>query len=329
MESIANLTISESENSKKEDHEKFSTKLNKKNVRRKSLSQAMQDRSKFSIWSILKQCVDKELYRFTIPVIWNEPLSLLQRFSENVRYAPKLLHQASVTSDAIERMKLVSAFIISSISFHASRISKPFNPLLGETFELADENYRIVCEQVSHHPPISAYYANAMQGAYAADQKPNWKYYGTIHPQLKLNYLSASLEAIQNEVQSIELTNFNEIYTWHDAKICTHNLVIGKLWFEYMGKIEIVNHALNIKAYLDFKPYSWFNGQVNKVEGFITDEKDKKVCLLSGQWDQYFYSCSDVKNEEFLKSALKAQGKKGVEFDRLSKRIEPHHFIVP
>lgn len=45
---------------------------------RKSLPSEMVDRSKISIWSILKQCVDKELYRFTIPIIWNEPLSLIQ-----------------------------------------------------------------------------------------------------------------------------------------------------------------------------------------------------------------------------------------------------------
>ena len=48
---------------------------------RKKLPHEMVDRSKLSIWSILRQCVDKELYRFTIPIIWNEPLSLLQRMA--------------------------------------------------------------------------------------------------------------------------------------------------------------------------------------------------------------------------------------------------------
>jgi oxysterol-binding protein-related protein 1/2 len=48
---------------------------------RKELPHEMVDRSKISIWSILRQCVDKELYRFTIPIIWNEPLSLLQRMA--------------------------------------------------------------------------------------------------------------------------------------------------------------------------------------------------------------------------------------------------------
>ncbi len=37
---------------------------------------------------------------------------------------------------------------------------KPFNPLLGETFDYYDPitKFKLVVEQVSHHPPISAFY---------------------------------------------------------------------------------------------------------------------------------------------------------------------------
>ena len=37
------------------------------------------------------------------------------------------------------------------------QVKKPFNPLLGETYELVDKNYRYFAEQVSHHPPITAF----------------------------------------------------------------------------------------------------------------------------------------------------------------------------
>jgi hypothetical protein len=33
---------------------------------------------------------------------------------------------------------------------------KPFNPLLGETYEYVTKTYKLFSEQVSHHPPISA-----------------------------------------------------------------------------------------------------------------------------------------------------------------------------
>jgi len=35
-------------------------------------------------------------------------------------------------------------------------VSKPFNPLLGETFELVKDGFELIAEQVSHHPPITA-----------------------------------------------------------------------------------------------------------------------------------------------------------------------------
>ena len=36
---------------------------------------------------------------------------------------------------------------------------KPFNPILGETFECKLGGISLYFEQVSHHPPISAIYA--------------------------------------------------------------------------------------------------------------------------------------------------------------------------
>ncbi len=111
---------------------------------RQALPSATVDRSKVSIYSILKQCVDRELYRFTLPIIWNEPLSLTQRMAENARYADTLLDKASKQTNPVDRMKYVAAFLVSSTSVHISRISKPFNPLLGETFELTskEKGYR-------------------------------------------------------------------------------------------------------------------------------------------------------------------------------------------
>lgn len=140
-------------NEKISHHQVINGEVDKHVKHRDRLPHPMIDRSKYSIWNILKQCVDKELYRFTIPVIWNEPLSLLQRMAENTKYANIILDKAASSKDPIERMKLVATFLVSSISMHSGRLSKPFNPLLGETYELIRNDYRICLEQVSHHPP--------------------------------------------------------------------------------------------------------------------------------------------------------------------------------
>ena len=46
------------------------------------------------------------------------------------------------------------------------RIYKPFNPILGETFEYVDtqHGFRSVSEQVCHHPPVSALHAESVNG---------------------------------------------------------------------------------------------------------------------------------------------------------------------
>ena len=36
------------------------------------------------------------------------------------------------------------------------RLGKPFNPLLGETYELVTPEFRMLTEKVSHDPPIVA-----------------------------------------------------------------------------------------------------------------------------------------------------------------------------
>ena len=115
----------------------------------------MFDRSQISIWSILKQFIGKELSKIAMPAALCEPLSFLQRITENVYYSD-LLNKAAdlnVSPDPCKRLEYIAAFAVSSISNNIDRLSKPFNPLLGETYELTREDlgFRIISEQVSHH----------------------------------------------------------------------------------------------------------------------------------------------------------------------------------
>ena len=187
----------------KENNDAAAVAVAKRHKFRTSLPTGMLDRSKNSIWSVLKQCVDKELYRFTIPIVWNEPLSLLQRMAENMKYCNQLLDKAADCASSVERMKYVAAFLVSGISIHNNRLSKPFNPLLGETYEYVcvENDFRVCCEQVSHHPPISAYYSESIKphvkaASSAVAATPKWRYYGSVNPIMKLNIMHASIEAL-------------------------------------------------------------------------------------------------------------------------------------
>ena len=135
---------------------------------REKLPVPQPDKNNTNFWSFLKQCIGRELSKITMPVQWNEPLSFLQRLSEYMNYA-YLLDVASSKPDVEDRLKFVATFAVrfkirlffsdlpvthdnfSALAANIDRMGKPFNPLLGETYELKGHGFRIVCEQVKMH----------------------------------------------------------------------------------------------------------------------------------------------------------------------------------
>jgi hypothetical protein len=117
--------------------------------------------------AILKSMIGKDMTKMTLPVSFNEPTSLLQRVAEDMEYTD-LLDTAAERTDSTERLLYVSAFAASEYASTIGRVAKPFNPLLGETYEYArpDKGYRFFIEQVSHHPPIGAAYAESKKWDY-------------------------------------------------------------------------------------------------------------------------------------------------------------------
>lgn len=84
-------------------------------------------------------------------VNFSEPLSFLQRLTEDFEYSD-CLDKAAMADDVYEQLAYVAAFTVSSYSTTTTRTLKPFNPLLGETFECDRTNdfgWRSVAEQVS------------------------------------------------------------------------------------------------------------------------------------------------------------------------------------
>ena len=106
--------------------------------------------------------------KMTLPVSFNEPTSLLYRVAEDMESAD-LLNTAAERSDPTERMVYVAAFAASEYASTTGRVAKPFTPLLGDTYEYVrpDKGYRFFIEQVSHHPPVGAAFA----------ESPKWDYY--------------------------------------------------------------------------------------------------------------------------------------------------------
>ncbi|XP_034532018.1 oxysterol-binding protein-related protein 1 isoform X2 [Notolabrus celidotus] len=272
---------------------------------RSSLPAPMFSRNDFSIWSILRNCIGMELSKITMPVIFNEPLSFLQRLTEYMEHT-YLIHQANTSSDSVERMKCVAAFAVSAVASQWERTGKPFNPLLGETYELVREDlgFRLISEQVSHHPPVSAFHAEGL--------KQDFVFHGSIYPKLK--FWGKSVEAEPKGTITLELPKHNEAYTWTNPTCCVHNIIVGQLWIEQYGNVEIINHRTGERCCLNFKPCGLFGKELHKVEGYILDKSKKKVCAFYGKWTECLYVLEPAAFE-----ANKKSDKKGSEEKKSSK----------
>ena len=80
--------------------------------------------------------------------------------AETLEYQ-QLLQIASKEPDSLKRIAYVAAFSAAQFASMPPRRHKPFNPILGETYELRRDNWRFFSEQVCHHPPISACFADS------------------------------------------------------------------------------------------------------------------------------------------------------------------------
>jgi len=124
------------------------------------------DKQKGVLMEIIKQ-VAKNLFkkegliRMSLPVRIFEGRSTLERITDNWRFAPVFLEKAARLSDRLERFKLVVTYAVSGMYCSAHQL-KPFNPILGETFEgNFPDGTKIFIEHTSHHPPVSNFYVES------------------------------------------------------------------------------------------------------------------------------------------------------------------------
>lgn len=153
----------------------------------------------------------------------------------------------------------------SPFSAFGALLVKPFNPLLGESFEYVDEKKDLFfhSEQVSHHPPIGASHC----------ETPNWVYYQT--QSVKTKFLGNSLDVTPIGVAHVVLKKYNEHYQWPNIKTLVHNLIIGRMWVDHFGPCPVTvtkndtNEPIPIKGDLKYKQCGWFGRGWHEIEGFI------------------------------------------------------------
>lgn len=250
---------------------------------RKRLKLDEDDRPKISLWGVLKSMVGKDMTKMTLPVAFNEPTSLLQRVAEDLEYS-ELLDKAVQFEDSTLRLLYVSIFTASAYASTTKRVAKPFNPLLGETFEYArpDKQYRFFAEQVSHHPPISATYT----------ESPRWDFWGE-------SYVDTHFNGRQFNVKHLGLwyinllpnsTDRKELYTFKKPNNNVIGILVGNPQVDNYGEVVITNHTTGDYCKLYFKARGWRSSSAYEVKGEVFDKDNKKHWVLGGHWHDSIYA---------------------------------------
>ncbi|CAH1233259.1 OSBP [Branchiostoma lanceolatum] len=242
-----------------------------------------------NLWSIMKNCIGKELSKIPMPVNFNEPISMLQRLTEDFEYAD-ILNKAAQLESSTEQLAYVAAFTASAYSTTTQRTGKPFNPLLGETYELdltEEFGWRAITEQVSHHPPAAAAYVDSKHGW------ESWQEF-TMTSKFRGKYLNI----IPQGIAHLKFTATGNHYTWRKVTSIVHNIIVGKLWIDQSGEMDIVNHKTGDKCHLVYTPYSYFSRETpRKVTGVVTDKDGQAHYVLSGTWDKKIEYAKIVKDQ--------------------------------
>lgn len=211
----------------------------------------------------------------SVPLFIMEPLSMLQKMAEIMEYT-ELLDAANRAADPHERLALVAAFLVSPFGA-AERAWKPFNPILGETFEMDGfgNDVHYFAEQVSHHPPVGAAHAENQDWAYDLVSAPTTRFLGN------------SLEVFPRGRTRITLKKTGEVFSHVPPHAKVHNIVLGRTWVDSFGTFHVLNAFSGGRCTLEYKPCGWFNQGHYEFEGYVTDAVGRKHLYMFGKWNSH------------------------------------------
>eukprot|EP00210_Caulerpa_lentillifera_P008633 g8236.t1 len=259
------------------------------------------DDKRQQMWSNLEQYIGHDVMSLmSVPVWIMEPFTVLQKMAEIMEYTD-LLDKANSATEPMLRLAYVTAFAITPYGA-IERPWKPFNPILGETFELECGNQvRFLAEQVSHHPPIAAAHAENEHFIYDIVSAPKTKFLGN------------SAEIYPCGRSRIQLKSTGETFAIipPTSKVC--NLIIGRTWVDTFGPMTVINVTTGDKCELDFTPCGWFGTGRYEFNGILKSatKSGAHVGNIAGLWNEYcnveFDDRTEMESMELWKCAEKPE----------------------
>lgn len=230
--------------------------------------------ARINVWELLKNSVGKDISRIAMPVYLNDPVSMLQKIAELLEFAD-FLRLANECTDPHLRLVYIAAFFFAVNPYTIPRLKKPFNPILGETFEFSQGGIHFIAEQVSHHPPISAFYC----------ESPDFTFEGYYN--LKSAISMSGFVVTPKGPFTLKLRRTNETFSFTKPQTSVHNLIMGTTYIWHYGDSTLVNQTTGDRLLLNFKPKGWTSARDYEVDGRVTDSSGAEKLKLFGKWNSF------------------------------------------
>ncbi|KAL7271974.1 Oxysterol-binding protein 4 [Rhizina undulata] len=162
---------------------------------------------------------------------------------------------------------------------------KPLNPFLGELFlgtwkddsgEIGET--RLISEQVSHHPPVTAYAI--------INDKHGVKLTG--YNGQKASFARGTISVRQVGHAIYHLNEFEEDYLITLPSLHIEGIVYGSPYVE-LNKSTTIISSTGYVAKIDYSGKGWVSGKKNTFAATLTKEGSKEVLYtIEGQWNDSF-----------------------------------------
>ncbi|KAL4613464.1 oxysterol-binding protein-related protein 5-like isoform X1 [Arapaima gigas] len=279
--------------------------------------ETVSEENKSLIWTLLKQLrPGMDLSKVVLPTFILEPRSFLDKLSDYYYHAD-FLSRAVLEENPYCRMKQVLRWYLSGFYKKPKGLKKPYNPILGETFRCCwlhpetDSCTFYIAEQVSHHPPISAFYISNKKDGFCINGSilAKSKFYG--------NSLSAVLDG---KARLVFLARDEEYIITMPYAHCKGSILYGTMTMELGGKIIIDCRTTNYLAEIEFKlkPFLGSSSSVNQILGKIRLGQDV-LATIDGHWDAEVFLCEKKTGHQEVLWNPSAE----VRQQRLKRRVVP------
>jgi len=231
--------------------------------------------------NMIKDIVTNYTKKLPSPVYFNEPLSMGEKQCEKFKYMDLLIKAGNESSKEMQ-MCYISSFLIGEIFLNIGRSLKPFNPIIGETYEFFDNErkFRFYSEQVSHKPQVTAYIA----------ETPEFAYYGDTLNSTSFKIFKGSIELIFKNKVHIYLKKTGDHYILNPPTVYVKGLMKPPLYNDYGGTTIIQNTKdISYRCELKFIEEGWTPNSLGNFEGTVFKDYETIVYLIKGNWTKEIY----------------------------------------